>query len=90
MTTLAQQPAFNQFLGAVDAALRALDPPALLDRVEDGARRLVSRDDWLPETAARPHPVHYRQYLLYCDPRERYSVVSFVWGSASARRFTIT
>ncbi|WZB72916.1 cysteine dioxygenase family protein [Achromobacter xylosoxidans] len=24
--------------------------------------------------------VHYRQYLLYCDPRERYSVVSFVWG----------
>lgn len=81
MTTLAQQPAFNQFLGAVDAAFRArLDPPALLDRVEDGARRLVSRDDWLPETAARPHPVHYRQYLLYCDPRERYSVVSFVWG----------
>ena len=49
MTTLAQQPAFNQFLGAVDAAFRArLDPPALLDRVEDGARRLVSRDDWLP------------------------------------------
>ena len=40
----------------------------------------MSRDDWLPETAARPHPVHYRQYLLYCDPRERYSVVSFVWG----------
>ena len=90
MTTLAQQPAFNQFLGAVDAALRAARPAGIARPGRRRARRLVSRDDWLPETAARPHPVHYRQYLLYCDPRERYSVVSFVWGSASARRFTIT
>ena len=22
----------------------------------------------------------YRQYLLHCDPLERFSVVSFVWG----------
>ena len=24
--------------------------------------------------------MHYRQYLLHCDPLERFSVVSFVWG----------
>ena len=41
---------------------------------------LVSRDDWLPEAFARPHPDRYQQYLLYCDPLERFSIVSFVWG----------
>lgn len=41
---------------------------------------LVSRDDWLPDAYARPHPQYYQQYLLYCDPMERFSVVSFVWG----------
>lgn len=42
--------------------------------------RLIARDDWLPEAAAQPHPEHYQQYLLHCDARERFSVVSFVWG----------
>ncbi len=41
---------------------------------------LVAQDDWLPEAFARPHPERYRQYLLHCDSRERFSVVSFVWG----------
>jgi len=41
---------------------------------------LVSRDDWLPGEFAQPSPERYRQYLLYCDPMERFSVVSFVWG----------
>ncbi|MFT9445666.1 cysteine dioxygenase [Gluconobacter japonicus] len=43
-------------------------------------KALVSRDDWLPETYTRPHPERYSQYLLHCDPLERFSVVSFVWG----------
>ena len=42
---------------------------------------LICHDDWLPDKFARPHPDSYRQYLLYCDPLERFSVVSFVWGS---------
>lgn len=42
-------------------------------------RGLVSRDDWLPEEYATPGPT-YRQYLLHCDPAERFSLVSFVWG----------
>jgi predicted metal-dependent enzyme (double-stranded beta helix superfamily) len=41
---------------------------------------LVSHDDWLPDTFARPSPERYQQYLLHCDSRERFSVVSFVWG----------
>jgi len=41
---------------------------------------LVSHDDWLPDDFAQPSPERYQQYLLYCDPMERFSVVSFVWG----------
>jgi 3-mercaptopropionate dioxygenase len=51
-------------------------------RAQAGAslQALVSADDWLPPEFAAPDPAHYRQYLLYCDPLERFSVVSFVWG----------
>lgn len=42
--------------------------------------RLIARDDWLPREFALDHPDSYRQYLLHCDPLERFSVVSFVWG----------
>ena len=42
--------------------------------------RLVAQDDWLPDAFAQPSPEGYRQYLLHCDSRERFSVVSFVWG----------
>lgn len=41
---------------------------------------LICHDDWLPEQFAAPDAERYQQYLLYCDPQERFSVVSFVWG----------
>ncbi len=41
---------------------------------------LVVQDDWLPAAYAQPDPARYTQYLLHCDPLERFSVVSFVWG----------
>lgn len=41
---------------------------------------LISHDDWLLEDFAQPHPQHYQQYLLFADPADRFSVVSFVWG----------
>jgi predicted metal-dependent enzyme (double-stranded beta helix superfamily) len=50
---------------------------------EDGGAilsKLVSVDDWLPAPFAQPGPASYRQYLLWCDPLERFSLVSFVWG----------
>lgn len=51
--------------------------------IETGKRhlaRLVSSDEWLPDEFSAPHPQRYAQYLLYCDPKERFSIVSFVWG----------
>jgi predicted metal-dependent enzyme (double-stranded beta helix superfamily) len=41
---------------------------------------LIAVDDWLPEEFTKPHPQFYQQYLLYADPLDRFSVVSFVWG----------
>jgi predicted metal-dependent enzyme (double-stranded beta helix superfamily) len=41
---------------------------------------LSAHDDWLPAQFAQPHPDRYQQYLLHCDPLERFSVLSFVWG----------
>jgi predicted metal-dependent enzyme (double-stranded beta helix superfamily) len=42
-------------------------------------RGLIAQDDWLPEECAVAGPT-YRQYLLHCDPTERFCLVSFVWG----------
>jgi predicted metal-dependent enzyme (double-stranded beta helix superfamily) len=41
---------------------------------------LVRHDDWLPDAFAQPNPERYQQYLLFADPQQRFSVVSFVWG----------
>ena len=56
------------------------DLPTLQTKGASLLNTLVSRDDWLPEEFARPNPDRYSQYLLHCDPLERFSVVSFVWG----------
>ena len=42
--------------------------------------QLISQDDWLEEDFRKTHPEYYQQYLLYCDPYERFSLQSFVWG----------
>lgn len=58
--------------GGNEARLLEQGQPLLAD--------LISHDDWLPEDFARPHPERYQQYLLYCDPYERFSLASFIWG----------
>jgi predicted metal-dependent enzyme (double-stranded beta helix superfamily) len=55
------------------------DEPVMLEQGAKLLRELVTHDDWLPDEFARPSPDSYRQYLLHCDPLERFSVVSFVW-----------
>jgi len=40
--------------------------------------RLIAQDDWLPDAFAEPHRAHHQEYLLHCDPLERFSVLSFV------------
>lgn len=66
------------------------DIATLLDATADEARvleagktllaDLVSHDDWLPDAFAQPNPERYSQHLLHCDSRQRFSIVSFVWG----------
>jgi predicted metal-dependent enzyme (double-stranded beta helix superfamily) len=56
------------------------DEPAMLREGKKLLARLIARDDWLPQEFALDQADGYRQYLLYCDPLERFSVVSFVWG----------
>jgi len=52
----------------------------LLHRGGELLSQLVSHDDWLPEDFALPDPERYQQYLLHADSRQRFSIVSFVWG----------
>jgi predicted metal-dependent enzyme (double-stranded beta helix superfamily) len=56
------------------------DEKTMLDAGSKLLADLIRHDDWLPDECAQPHPQFYQQYLLYCDPLERFSVVSFVWG----------
>lgn len=71
----------RRFVGELTSLVdAAADEPAILARGGAALRELVAADDWLPAEFAEPNPEHYRQYLLYCDPWERFSVVSFVWG----------
>ncbi|MCW5259406.1 cysteine dioxygenase [Verminephrobacter eiseniae] len=74
-------PHFDDFSRALTRLVDAhSDEPRILDLGRALLAKLVARDDWLPAEFAQPHPQYYSQYLLYCDPRQRFSVVSFVWG----------
>jgi predicted metal-dependent enzyme (double-stranded beta helix superfamily) len=59
---------------------REKNEPVLLTQGATLLQALIAQDDWLSEQFTVPHPEFYRQYLLYADPLERFSVVSFVWG----------
>ncbi len=63
---------------------RTRDERSLLEEGSTALGRLVAQDDWLPDAYAAPNPDRYSQYLLHCDSRERFSVVSFVWGPGQA------
>ncbi len=63
----------------------------LVDKVGDDERQifisgkellqsLIAHDDWLPEAFAQSSPDSYQQFLLHCDPLERFTVASFIWG----------
>src|SRR5258708_33550954 len=57
--------------------------PGESEILSEGSRllkELVGIDDWLPARYADSSMTGYQQYLLHADSRERFSVVSFVWG----------
>lgn len=90
MSSILRLDRLRQFIGELatlldsrpDESTPARPSPPLL-------AELVRQDDWLPEDCARPDPQRYQQYLLHVDSRQRFSVVSFVWGRARSHRYTI-
>lgn len=73
---------FREFIQSFTRLIEELgdDEPRIFEDGKKLLADLISHDDWLPDEFAKPHPEKYQQYLLYCDPMERFSVVSFVWG----------
>lgn len=65
---------------AQSVARHGEDETAILAEITPALAELVARDDFLPEAYTKPHPQYYQQYLLYADPEEKLSIVSFVWG----------
>jgi len=74
--------ALREFLKQMTLLVSSSGPTeaVLLERGQQLLGELVKHDIWLPDAFAQPDPKFYQQYLLYCDPLERFSVVSFVWG----------
>ncbi|MEY2620961.1 MAG: hypothetical protein RIT26_781 [Pseudomonadota bacterium] len=74
-------PRLQAFVASLTSLVnRKADEATTLSEGRELLRALVSHDDWLPDEQARPDPQRYQQFLLYADPQDRFSVVSFVWG----------
>ncbi|MBC9876601.1 cysteine dioxygenase [Bradyrhizobium sp. INPA01-394B] len=74
-------PKLRTFVAEVAQIVDAkLDESATLARLAPKLKELVTADDWLPDAYAAADGKAYRQYLLYADPLDRFSIVSFVWG----------
>ncbi|MCC8402679.1 cysteine dioxygenase [Paraburkholderia sp. MMS20-SJTN17] len=71
----------RQFVGRIAELVDSnVHESVLLERGKLALRELIRTDDWLPPAYAQPSPERYQQFLLYADARQRFSVVSFVWG----------
>ncbi|MFZ9252147.1 MAG: cysteine dioxygenase [Hylemonella sp.] len=76
-----QPAALSRFIDAMTALVDSTqDEHILLAQGREHLSRLLENDQWLPADCARALPDRYAQYLLHVDPRQRFSVVSFVWG----------
>ena len=81
----AQVDRLSDFISDLGALVdRKPDEATLVAEGGDLLRTMIANDDWLPARYAEPDPVRYTQYLLYRDPDDAFSVVSFVWGPGQA------
>lgn len=72
---------FRDFVrGLTSFADQSLDERSMLSAAHPLMADLLAKDGWLPDAFAAPDHERYCQYLLHCDPYERFSIVSFVWG----------
>ena len=65
---------------AQSVALHGRNESAVLAAITPALAGLIAYDDFLPEAYTKPDEKHYQQYLLYGDPAQNLSIVSFVWG----------
>lgn len=85
MTDIPNIARLRAFVGALAQAVEQHgEESAFLAAAHPLLADLVAQDDWLPADCAAPDPRTYQQYLLHCDSRQRFSVVSFVWGPGQA------
>jgi predicted metal-dependent enzyme (double-stranded beta helix superfamily) len=78
-------PRFIRFVDALTSVvdIAGHDEARVLHFATPHVQELVAQDDWLPEHLAVPISGAYGQYLLYRDPKVRFTVVSFVWDGGA-------
>jgi predicted metal-dependent enzyme (double-stranded beta helix superfamily) len=64
----------------VGGAWQDRDDAAIVEVGRTLLGELVKHDDWLPESMAKCSSHGYAANLLWCDPFERFSIVSLVWA----------
>ena len=67
-------------IGHVEINQAEISEAEIVRAIRPELATLIANDEWLPAEFRKAHPEYYQQYLLYCDPYERFSIQSFVWG----------
>jgi predicted metal-dependent enzyme (double-stranded beta helix superfamily) len=72
---------FKSFIESMNLLVSSTDIESeILPQAKSYLKKLIADDAWLPDDCVQPNADKYAQHLLYKDPLNRYSVVSFVWG----------
>lgn len=78
----AQIQALQPVIRAIEQGLaQQLDELNLIQSFLPQFKHTLADSNWLDAEFRQAHPQFYQQYLLYLDPQERFSIVSFVWGA---------
>lgn len=80
-TSIEQVAPLRRFVRAMTELVGGTAEEAVvLARGRELLAELIADDGWLADDYATARSDRYAQYLLHCDPLERFSMVSFVWG----------
>ena len=73
---------FSAFTNNIDELVRkdSADLKSTLEQVHTLLADLVAVDDWLPEEFARTKSEGFTQYILYKEPKRRFSIISVAWA----------
>jgi len=72
---------FTQLVDQMGCPQTAQQENELLKKGQPLLSDLIASDTWLEEDFRMSRASRYQQYLLYCDPLQRFSLVSFVWAA---------